>query len=210
MKRFTRIAAFTLGGFLAATSGASAEGGYVGAGGASLLDWNSQNPDNHSTALQLGQESGVGAFGAVGYRWDDGFSTEIEGGLRGRAMSGVAEDATGRGAEQSTALLMVNARMAPPVRGPLKPYAGLGAGLAVVSSQDHGLREDRDELAPAGQAMAGFSLDVSDRTSLFAEYRYFKLLDEVRPAGSGASAQKDESHAGFIGIRVRFGELGKR
>ena len=201
-----RLASLLFGGVLLVAGGAQAEGGYVGAGGARLLDYNSQD-DSRSQGLGYGQSTGVGAFGSVGYRWDDGFSTELEGGMRGRDLAGADQAATGRGANESTALLMVNARLSPPVRGPLKPYAGVGAGVAIVSTQDHSLRSDRDEMAPAGQAMAGFSLDVSDRTSLFAEYRYFKLLDDIRPQGAESSGRNDESHAGFIGIRVRFGDM---
>jgi len=203
-----RLAAAIFGGALLASGFAQAEGGYTASGGARLLDANSEDT-SYSRGLDLGQNTGVGAFGAVGYRWDDGFSTEIEGGLRGRDLAGAAQATNGRGANESTALLMFNARMTPNVRGPLKPYAGVGAGLAIVSTQDHSLRSDRDDMAPAGQAMAGFSLDVSDRTSLFAEYRYFKLLDSVGSDGADVGRRDDESHAGIIGLRVRFGEIGR-
>lgn len=206
MTTHTRIAVLLAGGLLLAAGAAQAEGGYVASGGARLL-YAGSAADDYAAGLELGRNNGVGAFGSVGYRWEDGFSTEIEGGMRGRAVDSAAEDETGRGAAQSTALLMVNARISPKVRGPLRPYAGVGAGVALVNTQDYGMRSDRDDVAPAGQALAGFSLDVSDRTSLFAEYRYLKLLDDVGP--DAASSGHEESHAGFIGLRVRLGDMNR-
>ncbi len=206
MARSRQIVAGLVGGLMAIIAGAAyaAEGAYIGVGGASLLD-----QDRDATlpqVLELAQPNGVGAFGAVGYHWDSAFSTEIEGGLRARGVEGIARDENGRGAEESTTLLMVNARLSPPVNGPLKPYAGVGAGLVIVSTQDYSLRSDRDEMATAGQALAGFSLDVSSRTSLFAEYRYFKLLDGGKQAGDSGGGRSD-SHSGFVGLKVRLGDL---
>lgn len=181
---------------------AHAEGGYVTAGGAGIL----YNDDkNFARGFDLEKNAGVGAFGSVGYRWDSAFATEIEGGLKARSFDGAAQADNGRGGYEDTKVLMVNARIAPDVQGALKPYAGVGAGVALVNSQDHSLRSDRDDVAPAGQAMAGFSLDVSKRASLFAEYRYFKLMESS--SASGGSSAKDESHSGFIGLRVRLGDL---
>lgn len=186
---------------LAGAGFARAEGGYVGAGGANL----GVDPTARLSDADLRSRSGIGAFGAVGYRWDDMLSTEVEGGLRFRNVDGAAEATNGRGANESTKLLMVNARLAPPVRGPIKPYAGVGAGLAIVSTADHSLRSEDDDMSAAGQAMAGFSYDVSSRTSLYAEYRYFKLLEDQGSSGAGGGSRRHESHIGFLGLRVKLG-----
>ncbi len=178
--------------------------GYIGSGGASLMD-------DQGVQLAYGgaedpfDRAGVGAFGSIGYKWDKAFATEIEGGLMARSVDGAEEGSSSRGADEQTALLMFNARIAPSVSGPLKPYAGLGAGFAYVNTQDYGLRQEHDSMAPAGQAMAGFSLEMSERTSLFAEYRYLKMLD----GGSGGSnaRESDQSHAGFFGLRIQLGDL---
>jgi len=98
---------------------------------------------------------------------------------------------------------MMNARLAPETGGALKPYAGIGAGMALVNTQDHGLGSREDNIAPAGQAMAGFSLDMSNRTSFFAEYRYMKMLN----GSSSTSTGRNDNHAGFVGLRVRFGDF---
>lgn len=186
---------------LTASGVAHAEGGYVASGGSGIL-----YSDRDLGERMRFAGNGVGAYGSVGYRWDQAFATEIEGGLRGRAYDGAAQAQNGRGGREDTTVLMFNARIAPDTRSPLKPYAGVGAGLALMNSQDHSLRSGEDDVAPAGQAMAGFSLDVSERTSFFAEYRYFKLMEN---AGASAAGARDESHAGFIGLRVRLGDFKK-
>lgn len=194
--------AIALAAALALTaSPALAEGGYIASGGVSLLY------DDADQAFEQGlhgaERHGVGAFGSVGYRWDNAFATELEGGLRGGQATSGADESTGRGASRDTKVLMMNARLSPQTSGPLKPYAGVGAGMALVNTQDFGLGSSDDDLAPAGQAMAGFSLEMSERASFFAEYRYMKMLN-----GSGSSADgRDDNHAGFVGLRVRFGEF---
>ena len=67
--------------------------------------------------IDLNDPNAVGSFGAVGYRWDNVFSTEIEGGLRARSFDGAAEAETGRGGQEATKVLMVNARFAPTTSG---------------------------------------------------------------------------------------------
>lgn len=199
-----------VGAFAAALAfgvgGAAAEGGYIGAGGANLLA--GDGPIAAASTFDLDRRRHLGAYGSVGYVWRDGFSTEVEGGLRAREFSGVGQVDNGRGAAEETTSLMLNARIAPPVRGPLKPYAGVGAGLAFVNLADHSDRSERGDMAAAGQALAGFSLEVSQRTSLFAEYRYFKLL-ENSPVTESASA-RDQSHSGLVGLRVKLGDFDRR
>jgi len=186
---------------MAATSPAAAEGGYIASGGVSLLYDDAD--EAFTNGIGDAEHNGVGAFGSIGYRWDNAFATELEGGLRGGQAIGAAEDTTGRGASQDTKVLMMNARIAPETGGRLKPYAGIGAGLALVNTQDHSLGSSNDDIAPAGQAMAGFSLDMSERTSFFAEYRYMTMLE----SGGSASSGRNVNHAGFVGLRVRFGDF---
>lgn len=195
------LAGATGAALVAGSMGAQAEGVYLGAGGASLLASQTTSPDQ----LEYNTRSAVGAYNAVGYRWDETLSTEVEGGLRLRDVEGAAQASNGRGADQSTKVLMLNARLSPPVRGPVKPYAGFGAGLAIVTTDDHSLRSENDQMAAAGQAMAGFSFEVSERTSLFAEYRYFTLLEDQAGPVASDNADRGESHIGFVGLKVKLG-----
>lgn len=194
---------FAIAGIGLAGAPAMAQG-YIASGGSTLLG-NQDDRLAYSNEDDPFDRAGAGAYGSIGYKWDQAFATEIEGGLMARSVDGADEESNGRGADEQTALLMFNARIAPTVPGPLKPYAGLGAGFAYVNTQDHSLRQDRDAMAPAGQAMAGFSLEMSDRTSLFAEYRYLKMLNG---GGGGSNAHdSNQSHAGFFGLRIQLGEL---
>ncbi len=204
---YRRWTAAAIGGCICAVvaTAALAEGAYVGAGGANLLG--SAGLRGGPTGLDIHQRSAVGAYSALGYRWLDGFQAEVQGGLRARSVDGAVQETTGRRAAQQTTSFMVNARISPPVRGPIKPYAGVGAGIAIVDTADYGLQERDGGIAPAGQALAGFSLEVSDRTSLFAEYRYFKLLEDQRSLSQTNGANRDETHAALIGLRVRLGDF---
>ena len=202
MNRSLKLAAV----FLAAatvSAAALAEGAYVGRGGSNLLGAVPQTAQE--TAAHVHARKQIGAFGAFGYRWADGFGAEIEGGLRQRQLDGDSLSPNGRSAEQNTATLMLNARIAPSFRGPLSPYAGVGAGVAVVNTADHSLRSDDGAVAPAGQAVAGFNLNLSDRSSLFAEYRYFKLLEDGDVATPNGANDRNDSHAAMFGLRIRLG-----
>ena len=99
--------------------------------------------------------------------------------------------------------IMMNARIEPDTRGAVKPYAGVGAGVAITRRNDHSLRERTGDVAPAGQAMAGFAMGISSRTAVFAEYRYFKAFEQSEAAANGGG--KTGSHAGLLGLRVRLG-----
>jgi opacity protein-like surface antigen len=184
---------------------AVAEGAYVGSGGANLMG--SIDPSSNSSGLNLQQRSSIGAFGALGYQWQDGFGAEVEGGMRARNIDGGSPESNGRRAAQNTTSFMLNARLSPNFNGPLQPYAGVGAGVAVVQTDDHSLQSESDNVAPVGQALAGFSLDVSPRTRVFGEYRYFKVLADDTSKASPSNAGRDESHAAMFGLRVRLGDF---
>ena len=183
---------------LATASAALADGAYIGRGGANLMGA-PQAGDRHD----LNDRSRIGAFGAFGYRWREGVGAEVEGGLRARSVDGASEADTGRGAAQRTTTFMLNARLTPETGGRLQPYAGVGAGLAIVNTEDYSLRADHGSLATAGQAMAGFALDVSPRTKVFAEYRYFQFLEE--PQSAARAGGSSASHSAMLGLRVALG-----
>ena len=58
------------------------------------------------------------------------------------------------------------------------PYVGAGLGVAMVEAEGFGVATipdvlDDDDTVIAYQLMAGIGYDLSDRTNIFAEYRYF-------------------------------------
>jgi opacity protein-like surface antigen len=197
-KHLTVLAASAL---LFSMSAQAEEGVYIGSGGANLIGGGPADPIGAN--LNLRQRSTVGAFGSLGYRWADGLSAEVEDGVRTRQTDGGASFDTVRRAAEQTTSFMMNARIEPEIRGVVKPYAGVGAGLAITRRNDHSLRERTGNVAPAGQAMAGFAMGLSSRTAVFAEYRYFKAFDQSEAASSGGG--KTGSHAGLLGLRVRLG-----
>ena len=202
-RRFTVLLAGCL--LAVGSAHAVAEGAYVGSGGANVLG--ALDTSSNGSGLDLQQRSSVGAFGALGYQWQDGFGAEVEGGMRARSLDGGSLEPNGRRAEQNTTSFMLNARLSPSFNGPLQPYAGVGAGVAVVQTDDHSLSSESDNVAPVGQALAGFSLDVSPRTSVFGEYRYFKVLADDNSKSAASNAGRDESHAAMFGLRVRLGDF---
>ena len=150
------LPAFALCAVLFSGGATAEEGACIGTGGANLIGGGPSYPVG--AKLNLHQRSTVGAFGSLGYRWFDGFSTEFGGGRCARQTDGAASFATGRRADEATTSFMMNARIEPPTRGTVKSYAGLGAGVAITQHNDHSLRERSDDVATAGQSMAAFAM----------------------------------------------------
>ncbi|HWU14664.1 MAG TPA: outer membrane beta-barrel protein, partial [Caulobacter sp.] len=93
-----------------------------------------------------------------------------------------------------------------PVSGPMKPYLGAGFGVAQVKIDD-GLLDDKGD-ALTLQAMAGASVAVSPRISLFAEgrYQYTGSIKVKTTSPSGERNQKlNMTGAGaLVGARFAF------
>lgn len=93
-----------------------------------------------------------------------------------------------------------------PVSGPVKPYLGAGVGVAQVKIDD-GLLDDKGD-ALTLQAMAGASVAVSPRISLFAEgrYQYTGSIKVKTTSPSGERNQKlNMTGAGaLVGARFAF------
>jgi len=93
-----------------------------------------------------------------------------------------------------------------PVSGPVKPYLGAGFGVAQVKIDD-GLLDDKGD-ALTLQAMAGASVAVSPRISLFAEgrYQYTGSIKVKTTSPSGERNQKlNMTGAGaLVGARFAF------
>ena len=93
------------------------------------------------------------------------------------------------------------------------PYAGAGLGLAMIEAEGFGVADipdvlDDDDTVVAYQVMAGIGYGLSDRTSLFAEYRYFGTESaEVTTSVSTGSVATDLDFASTqfrFGVRINF------
>jgi opacity protein-like surface antigen len=91
-----------------------------------------------------------------------------------------------------------------PVSGPVKPYLGAGVGVAQVKIDD-GLLDDKGD-ALTLQAMAGASVAVSPRISLFAEgrYQYTGAIKVKTTSPSGERNQKLNMTAPGAVVGARF------
>ncbi len=93
--------------------------------------------------------------------------------------------------------------------GPVRPYVGggVGVGFVNVDYSPSGVQiVDDDATVFAYQLIAGASYDISDRTALFAQYRY-RATDDVETDVSLFDATLDvENRSSIIeaGLRFRF------
>ena len=90
----------------------------------------------------------------------------------------------------------------------LTPYVGAGLGLAMIEAEGFGVDAipdvlDDDDTVIAYQIMAGIGYDLSDRTSLFAEYRYFGT--ESADVTTSVSTGSVDTELDFSSNQFRFG-----
>lgn len=116
--------------------------------------------------------------------------------------------ADGRGSIDTT-FLMANGYYDFTAVGPFTPYVGAGLGVGFVnvdySPSDVTIVDD-DATVFAYQLIAGGSFDISDRTALFAQYRY-RATEDVETDVALFDANLDvENTASVIeaGLRFRF------
>lgn len=89
--------------------------------------------------------------------------------------------------------------------GPLKPYLGLGGGLANASQKVEfpgGSMSDSYNVF-AYQIMAGVGIDITPRITAFAGYRFFATEDQTFD-GLGGFESEYESHEFLFGFRFNF------
>ncbi len=89
-----------------------------------------------------------------------------------------------------------------------KPYLGAGLGVAMIEAEDFGVDAipdvlDDDDTVFAYQIMAGVGYDLSDRTNLFAEYRY--LGTESAELTTSVSTGSVATDFDFGSTQLRFG-----
>jgi opacity protein-like surface antigen len=167
--------------------------------------------------FDVGLDTGWAVDGAVGYKWD---MLRLEFELAYRANdteelndSGTIEPSNG---EVTSFAQMLNVIFDIPIGETvgLSLGAGLGGALVDVGMTAGGagtLVANDDDYVFAYQGIAGLSLDVGERTQLFAEYRYFATSEAtIRGVFVGTPFDTDDvetdNHTGLIGLRYYFSE----
>lgn len=124
----------------------------------------------------------------------------------GATVGALVDD--GQGSVEST-FLMANAYYDFNPIGAFRPYVGGGLGVAMVdvdySPSDLPIISD-DDTVFAYQAIAGASFDLSDRTALFAQYRYRATEDAETNVDLIPATLDIENSANLLeaGVRFRF------
>lgn len=180
---------------------------YVGIGGGVNII-----PDNDAdlttglgtTTGEAEFDNGWAALGTLGVYLDGAWRVEVEGGYRDNELDSfngapISGDVNGWS-------VMFNALKDIPTGSKVTPYVGAGLGVARRTFKVDGLLDDTDT-GLAYQGIAGLSVDVGERTQLFADYRYFRTHDlEYSDDSSGVSLDDwdDENHTIMLGLRFAF------
>ena len=174
-------------------------GYYVsGVAGVSLL------PDLHLSppgggAQETGFGTGVAAGGALGYDTGDGIRIELDS-LYQHSDVARLNGAPATGHLSSTSL-MANATYDLTHVGVVTPYVGAGVGMQNVGGDVNGLT-GRD-WKPAYQAEAGLRTDLSDKASLFGEYRFSQAESVTLSDGTDSAHQHFSDHALLAGVSFK-------
>jgi outer membrane protein OmpA-like peptidoglycan-associated protein len=210
----TALLASTCALALAGASLADDQGYYAGVGvGIGMIDDLELTFDGAPNAnVELDGESDGVALLSLGYRYSNGWRTELEASHRFNEL-GALNDANGT-SDAHTWSLMVNAVFDTNPEGAWSPYLGAGVGASEIVYSGQGVVDgapvnvnDSDTVL-AGQLIAGLGWRVAPRWVLDAGYRYF-----VAPEAdfSGAEfARSYEHHDVLVGVRYLFGESGTR
>jgi OOP family OmpA-OmpF porin len=172
---------------------------YLGAGGG--INW-LQDMD-FDPGPKIDQDLGWAALGTLGYRFQSGLRTELEGGYR---HNNGEFNGTGFDTDTSAWSGMANVLYDFDFGSPLRPYVGVGVGAANVRV-DSGVTADDSQWAFAYQGIVGVSYAVTDRLDFFVDGRYFGTagldLDQVGAVG-GSLDDEYGAIMGMAGLRYVF------
>jgi outer membrane protein OmpA-like peptidoglycan-associated protein len=198
----------------------AAEGWYFGlAGGANWLvdaDYDVVT----TTLVYAGRneyDTGFAVVSAVGYdygRW----RAEFEVGYRQNALdcvttsTGAGSCLTGINGDIWELSQMVNVLYDIPLGGRMTASIGVGVGGVLVVADPQAIGTgftslpDFDDYVVAGQLIAGFSYDLTDRLQLFADYRYFVADDPefdfvISGSGPAVATFEKSDHTALLGLR---------
>ena len=173
------------------------------------------NPNQPATSASAAYDAGWGVAVAGGYKWDEGFRTEIEADFRRAHVSAIG-GAKAQGIESNTGI-MGNLLFDIGTGGGFQPYLGAGAGIAWnkwsnVTAPGYAVF-DGNSAGFQYQGIFGIEVAVARAVGAFVEYRYMGTLSHtfqsVSPAGSSLNDRGDASHNVLIGARYSFGAAAK-
>ncbi len=204
-------AATALGG---AANAAQLDGWYIGLeGGANWIDdWSHTfNSTPGATPGQATFDTGWTVLATVGHAWSNHFRLEFEAGYRDNSVdvfsTGGAPVTTFSG-DLWEATVMANVIYDVPLTNDLSLSLGAGAGgdYANATLNTAGGSFEDDDWSFAYQGIAGVNYSIGQRTFLFLNYRYLRVVDatfDYRPASPIFLTNPDDlvKHAATIGLR---------
>ena len=183
---------------------------YVGiAGGANFA--NDMGISGTGIAADAELDTGLVGMGALGFGLANGLRFELELSYRQNDIDNVSGTTAGSG-DVSARAVMGNLFYDFHNSSPLTPYLGAGIGYSQISvnrAQGAAFLLDDDDDGFAFQGVSGLSYDLSNSLQLFADYRYFSAVEDLRvTANTGTRVDAEyASHTVMAGLRWVFGEL---
>ncbi len=209
----TFFATFTLVMIVTFAARAQSEAGihqWYAAGSAGLSLFEDQSyPDSVLQGTEAQGETGATFSAAVGHRFHPAFRGEVEFSRRATELEPDSNGANGINGELSATSFMGNV-YADMGNDRVRPYVGLGVGLAIINSDELEANQvrlnDVNETAFAFQVIAGGSYIIDERWALTADYRYFRTLEFDVDDSTGLTKQMDGmgSHNFMFGSRYSF------
>jgi opacity protein-like surface antigen len=196
-------AALGLAGAASAQSepGQSQQGYYVsGEGGVSFLP-NLQLKSGGTTTNEH-FDTGYSYGGAAGYDMGNGMRVELDAQHQMSNLTGVGGVAAD-GHLQSTSV-MVNGQYDILHNASVTPYVGVGVGAQNVGASINGANDA--DWKPAYQAEAGLRTNLSEKVSLFGEYRFSQSEAADLSLGGANAHQHFADHSILAGLTYHMGE----
>jgi opacity protein-like surface antigen len=188
-------------GFAGAASAQSQPGYYVtGEGGVSFLP-NLQLKSAGTTAHE-NFDTGYAYGGAVGYDMGNGTRVEVDALHQMSNLSGIS-GTPANGHLQSTSL-MVNGQYDLMQDAKFTPYVGVGIGAQNVGASINGAHDSNWK--PAYQAEAGLRTNISDKVSVFGEYRFSQSEAADLSLGGANVHQHFADHGILAGLTYHMGD----
>jgi opacity protein-like surface antigen len=188
-------------GFAGTASAQSQPGYYVtGEGGVSFLP-NLQLKSGGTTAHE-NFDTGYAYGGAVGYDMGNGTHVELDALHQMSNLSGISGAPT-NGHLQSTSL-MVNGQYDLMHDAKFTPYVGVGIGAQNVGASINGAHDSNWK--PAYQAEAGLRTNISDKVSVFGEYRFSQSEAADLSLGGANVHQHFADHGILAGLTYHMGD----
>jgi opacity protein-like surface antigen len=187
--------------FAGAASAQSQPGYYVtGEGGVSLMP-NLQLKSAAGTGHE-NMNAGYAYGGAAGYDMGNGTRVEIDALHQMSNFSGIS-GTPANGHVQSTSL-MVNGQYDLMHDAKFTPYVGVGIGAQNIGTSLNGAHDS--DWKPAYQAEAGLRTNISDKVSLFGEYRFSQSEAANLDLGGANVHQHFADHGILAGLTYHMGD----